>query len=141
MLKKGLGIGVFGGLAPDKYDYSFNADFKSAGLYGYLDRDSYKLKLGYENINFKGKTDREYFSLKFFSDLENKVKLNVISSASINQLTHDIDIENVNTNFLYNYSKDLRLGLFYNYYRAIKYFESSKQFIKSRMKLKLVGHN
>ena len=126
--KKGLGIGVFGGLAPDKYDYSFNADFKSAGLYSYLDQDSYKLRLGYENINFKGKTDREYFSLKFFSDLKNKVKLNVISSASINQLTHDIDIENINTNFLYNYSKDFRLGLFYNYYRAIKYFESSKQF-------------
>jgi hypothetical protein len=125
---KGVGVGIFGGLAPDKYDTSFNTKFRSAGIYGFLNQDKYTLDLGYENLSYKGKTDREYFSVKFFSAISDKTGFNAISSASINQLTNKPEIENVNANFIYNYSKYLRVDLFYDYYRAIRYFESSKQF-------------
>jgi hypothetical protein len=124
-----LGIGIFGGLAPDKYDYSFNSKFKTAGIYSFLDRDRYKLRFGYEKLYYDGKTDREYLSFKLFSDFNKKTWFNLLSSASINQVTDKIDIDNLSTNLLYKYSKDLRMSLFFNYYRAIRYFESSKKFI------------
>jgi hypothetical protein len=126
--RKGLGVGIFGGFAPDKYDTSFNTKFRSFGLYGFLENDKYTLDLGYENLSYKGKTDREYFSVKFNSAISDKARLNVISSANIDQLTNNINIENINANFLYDYSKDLRIDLFYDYYSAIRYFESSKRF-------------
>ena len=123
-----LGIGIFGGLAPDKYDYSFNTKFKTAGIYSFLDRDRYKLRFGYERLYYDGKTDREYISFKLFSDFNKKIWFNLLSSASINQLTNKIDIDNLSTNMLYKYSRDLRFNVFFNYYRAIRYFESSKKF-------------
>lgn len=125
---EGLGLGLFGGLAPDKYDYSFTSNFRSFGAYGYVNRDNYNMSVGYENLNFKGETDREYISLKSYVEFNKQVRVNLISSASINQITKDVDIENINANLTYNYSRDLRFNVFYNYYRAIRYFESSKQF-------------
>jgi len=124
-----LGIGLFAGLAPDKYDYSFNSKFKTAGIYSFLDRDRYKLRFGFEKLYYDGKTDREYLSFKLFSDFNKKTWFNLLSSASINQVTDEIDIDNLSTNLLYKYSRDLRFNFFFNYYRAIRYFESSKKFI------------
>jgi hypothetical protein len=57
------------------------------------------------------------------------MRLNVISSASINQLTDDIDVENANVNYLYSYSKKLRFNLFYNFYRTIKYYASTSAYL------------
>ncbi len=124
-----LGIGLFAGLAPDKYDYSFNSKFKTVGVYSFLDRDRYKLRFGFEKLYYDGKTDREYLSFKLFSDVNKKTWFNLLSSASINQVTDEIDIDNLSSNLLYKYSKDLRFSVYYNYYRAIRYFESSKKFI------------
>ena len=123
-----IGIGIFAGLAPDKYDYSFNSQFKTAGIYSSLDKDRYKLRFGYEKLYYDSKTDREYISFKLFSDLNKKTWFNLLSSASINQLTDNIDIDNLSTNLLYKYSRDLRFNLFYNYFSAIRYYESSKKF-------------
>ncbi|UCH82372.1 MAG: SPOR domain-containing protein [Nitrospiraceae bacterium] len=124
-----IGIGIFAGLAPDKYDYSFNSKFKTAGVYSFLDRDRYKLKLGYEKLFYDGKTDREYLSFKLYSDFNKKMWFNLLSSASINQIINSIDVDNMSTNLLYKFSRDLRVNFFFNYYRAIRYFESSKKFI------------
>lgn len=131
LLGKGLGVGIFGGLAPDKYDSSFNSKYKSAGIYGFLDQDKYQLNIGYENLSYKGKTDREYFSVRLNSDVSNKVRLNALSSVSVNQATNKLEVENANVNISYAYSKALHFQLFHDYYRAIKYFESSKKFLDS----------
>jgi hypothetical protein len=127
--KEGEGIGIFGGLAPDKHDDSLNTDFESFGSYAFLEKKKYKLHFGYENLSYKGDTDREYFSLKLYSKLNDKMRLNVISSTSINQLTDNIEVENANVNYLYSYSKKLRFNLFYNFYRTIKYYSSTSAYL------------
>ncbi len=128
-LNDDLGIGIFTGLAPDKYDYSFNSKFKTLGIYSFMDSVKYKLRIGYERLYYDGKKDREYFSFKLFSTPTKKTRFNVLSSASINQLTNSVDIDNLSATVMHKYSKHLRFNLFYNYYRAIRYFESSKKFI------------
>ncbi len=122
------GFGVFGGLAPDKYDNSFNTKFSSFGLYGFFEEKKFKLDLGYENLHYKGKTDREYFSTRLHSDISSKLRLYASSSISVDQISDSFDIERVSTSIQYTLSKAIRFNVFYNYYRAIKYFESSKQF-------------
>ncbi len=122
------GFGIFGGLAPDKYDNSFNTEFRSLGLYGFFEQNKFKLNFGYENLNYNGKTDREYFSARLHSDLGSKVRLYASSSISVDQISDSFDVERVSTSLQYTLSKPLRFNIFYNYYRAIKYFESSKQF-------------
>ena len=123
-----LGLGIFGGLTPDKYDYSFNAKFKTIGIYSFMDRVKYQLRFGYERLYYDGNTDREYFSFKLFSTPTEKTRVNVLSSASVNQLTNNIDIDNLSATLIHKYSKNLRFNLFFNYYSVIRYFESSKKF-------------
>ena len=127
--KEGEGFGIFGGVAPDKHDESLNTDFRSFGSYGFLEKKKYKLHFGYENLSYKGDTDREYFSMKLYSTPNKKMRLNVISSASINQITDDLEVENTNINYLYSYSKKLRFNLFYNFYRTIKYYSSTSAYL------------
>jgi len=126
----GLGFGVFGGLAPDKQDESLNADYKSYGGYTFLNHEKHKVQFGYENLSYKGDTDREYFSLRIFSKLHEKVRLNAVSSASINQLTNNFEVENANVNLLYAYSGSLRFNVFYNYFQTIKYYESTREYLE-----------
>ncbi len=127
----GWGAGVFGGLAPDKYDNSFTRDFASLGAYGFYESARYRLQMGYERLLYKGSTDREYVSFKLFSHPAEKVRFNLISAASLNQETNRPEMENLSMNLIYAYSRQLRLNFYYNYFRAIKYFESSKKFIES----------
>lgn len=124
--KKGIGIGVFGGLAPDKFDDSLNDDYQSAGLYGFLNRQHHKISLGYEHLSYKGSTDREYFSLRAYSRLTKKIRINGLASVRKNQLTDNFEMENANANLTYSHSSKLRFSIFGNYYRTIKYYESSK---------------
>jgi hypothetical protein len=128
--KEGLGVGVFGGLAPDKYDDSFSTKFRSAGIYGFLDRTDHKISLGYENLTYDGETDREYFSIRVYSKLDKKFRLNALSSVTKNQITNKPEMENANVNLLYSHSRKLRFNVFFNYYRTIKYFESSKYYFE-----------
>ena len=128
--KEGLGVGVFGGLAPDKYDDSFSTKFRSAGIYGFLDRTDHKISLGYENLTYNGETDREYFSIRAYSKLNKKFRLNALSSVTKNQITDKLEMENANANLLYSHSRKLRFNVFFNYYRTIKYFESSKYYFE-----------
>jgi hypothetical protein len=124
----GFGVGVFGGLAPDKIDESFGTEYKSIGIYSFYYKDWIRLMTGFEHLRYNGKTDREYASLKVFSKLNEKTRLNAISSVSINQITNNVEVENVNLNLLHSYSKKLRMNVFYNYYRTIKYYESAKYY-------------
>lgn len=125
----GLGFGIFGGLAPDKQDESLNTDYESIGGYTFLNKQDHKIQFGYENLSYKGATDREYFSLRIFSKLHEKLRLNAVSSASINQLTENFEVENANVNLLYRYSKNLRFNIFYNYFRTIKFYESTREYL------------
>jgi hypothetical protein len=122
----GFGVGIFGGLAPDKIDESLDIDYRSFGVYAFYYKDWIRLMTGYEHMRYHGKTDREYASLKIFSKLSDKTRLNAVSSVSINQLTNDFEVENVNVNLLHSFSKKLRMNAFYNYYNTIKYYESAK---------------
>ncbi|MBI5663854.1 MAG: hypothetical protein HZC49_02005 [Nitrospirae bacterium] len=126
-LKKGMGLGLFGGLAPDLYDNSVNGKFKSLGAYGFLDQEKYQLYFGCEDLMYEGKTDRQYCSARLNSTLNEKVRLDGLSSVSINQATKKYEIENASANLSYAATRDLRFQIFYDYYRAIKYFESSKK--------------
>ena len=125
----GIGFGIFGGLAPDKQDESLNADYKSIGGYGFLNQENNKVQFGYENLAYKGDTDREYFSLRIYSKFHENMRLNAVSSASINQLTNNFEVENANVNLLYRYSKNLRFNIFYNYFRTIKFYESTREYL------------
>jgi hypothetical protein len=125
----GLGLGIFGGLAPDKEDESLNTDFKSIGGYVFLNQEKHKVQFGYENLTYKGATDREYFSLRIYSKFHKKMRLNAVSSASINQLTEDFEVENANINLLYTHSKKLRFNIFYNYFRNMKFYESTREYL------------
>ncbi|MBI4683445.1 MAG: hypothetical protein HY757_10160 [Nitrospirae bacterium] len=127
-IKKGVGVGVFGGLAPDLYDNSIDGKFKSFGAYGFLDQEKYQFNIGCEDLMYEGKTDRQYCSARLNSALSDKVRLDGLSSVSINQATNKFELENARANLSYAATKDLRFQLFYDYYRAIKYFESSKKF-------------
>lgn len=124
-----VGLGIFGGLAPDKEDESLNTDFKSIGGYVFLNKEKHKMQFGYENLTYKGKIDREYFSLRIYSKFHEKLRLNASSSASINQLTENFEVENANINLLYTHSKKLRFNIFYNYFRTIKYYASTREFL------------
>lgn len=126
LFRKWLVIGVFGGLAPDKFDDSLNDDFKSVGLYAFLKTDDHNVSLGYENLTYNGEPDREYFSIRAYSRFYKKLRLNALSSISKNQLTDSFEMETANANLTYSYSKKLRFNAFANYYRTIKYYESSK---------------
>jgi hypothetical protein len=126
--ENGMGVGVFGGNAPDKFTYDFSTKFRSVGGYTFYKNDKYKVQFGYENLTYEGTTDREYFSLKLFSTLNDKTRFNVISATSINQITNNFEIENVNMNLLYAHTKNLRFNLYYNFYNTIRFFESSKIF-------------
>jgi hypothetical protein len=123
-----LTAGIFGGLAPDKYDSSFNSKFKTIGIYAELDRARYNVKAGYENLKYKGETDREYLSVKLYAGLRDDLKLNSTTVASKDQITDEIKFENVNLNLIYSYSKELRFTAFYNYYRAVKLYASAKDY-------------
>ena len=125
----GLGFGMFGGLAPDKEDESLNTDYKSIGGYGFLNQENHKIQFGYENLAYKGDTDREYFSLRIYSKFHEKMRFNAVSSASINQLTENFEVENANGNLLYTHSKKLRFNIFYSYFRTIKFYESTKEYL------------
>ncbi|HBH61839.1 MAG TPA: hypothetical protein DDX85_08900 [Nitrospiraceae bacterium] len=125
-IKKGAGFGVFGGLAPDLYDNSIDGKFKSFGAYGFLDQDTYQFYIGCEDLMYEGATDRQYCSARLNSALSKKVRLDGFSSVSINQATNKFELENASANVSYAATRDLRFQLFYDYYRAIKYFESSK---------------
>jgi hypothetical protein len=127
-IRKDIGIGIFGGLSPDKYDSSFNSKFQTIGIYTDIRKERYNLKVGYENLKYKGETDREYLSMKLDARLRDDLKLNAVTVVSENQITDNIDLENVNMNLLYSYSKDLRFTLFYNYYRAVKLYSSAKDY-------------
>jgi hypothetical protein len=126
--KKGIGVGIFGGNAPDKFTYDFSSKFTSLGGYTFYTTDKYKVQFGYENLAYEGATDREYFSFKLFSTLDEKTRFNVISATSINQVTNSFEVENVNMNLLYAHTKNLRFNLYYNFYNTIRFFESSKIF-------------
>ncbi|KPK01614.1 MAG: hypothetical protein AMK71_04900 [Nitrospira bacterium SG8_35_4] len=126
----GLGFGVFGGLAPDKEDESLNTDYESIGGYLFFNQEKHKVQFGYENLNYKGDTDREYFSLRIYSKFHEKMRLNAVSSASINQLTDDFEVENANINLLYAHSKKVRFNIFYNYFRTIKFYESTREYLE-----------
>jgi hypothetical protein len=126
-IKKGVGFGVFGGLAPDLYDNSIDGKFKSFGAYGFLDQEKYQFYIGCEDLMYDGKTDRQYCSARLNSSLSDKVRLDGLSSVSINQATNKFEIENARANLSYAATRDLRFQIFYDYYRAIKYFESSKK--------------
>ncbi len=130
-----IGVGIFGGLAPDKYDNSFNTKFRTIGAYTFLDSVKYQIAAGYENLIYNGKTDREYLSFRLMSTPLEKVRFNIISSASINQVTNGFDVENINANLMYTFSNDLQLNTYYNYYNTIKYYESSKIFIDETFSL------
>lgn len=123
-----FGVGIFGGLSPDKYDSSFNAKFKTIGIYTELDRAWYNIKAGYENLKYNGETDREYLSMKLYADLRDDLKLNSTTAASRDQITDDVKLENVNLNLNYSYSKELRFTVFYTYYRAVKLYASAKDY-------------
>ncbi len=126
-IKKGVGLGVFGGLVPDMYDNSIDGKFKSFGAYGFLDQEKYQFYIGCEDLMYEGKTDRQYCSARLNSSLSSKVRVDGLSSVSINQATNDFELENARANLSYAVTRDLRFQLFYDYYRAIKYFESSKK--------------
>jgi len=128
--KNGLGIGVFGGLAPDKFDDSFNTDYRSVGLYGFLNKKDHKINIGYEYLTYKGEPDREYFSLRANSRFNKKIRLNAITAISKNQITSNFEMENANANLTYSYTKKLRFNVFASYYRSIKYYESSKYYFE-----------
>ncbi|MBI4687524.1 MAG: hypothetical protein HY756_07060 [Nitrospirae bacterium] len=130
-----LGVGIFGGLAPDKYDNSFNSKFRSIGAYTFFESDKHQAYAGYENLMYNGKTDREYLSFRMMSMPIDKIRFNVISSASINQITKDVEMENASVNFMYSFSKDLQFNTYYNYYNTIKYYESSKAFLDESFSL------
>ncbi len=125
-----FGVGIFGGLAPDKYDDTFNTEFQSIGTYAFLDRPDHKISFGYEQLKYKGETDREYFSGRAYSKLSKKLRLNALSSVSKNQISNDYEVENANINLLYTHSRKLRFNIFYNYYRAIKFYESTKYYFE-----------
>jgi hypothetical protein len=125
----GLGLGIFGGLAPDKEDESLNTDFKSIGGYVFLNQEKHKVQFGYENLTYKGETDREYFSLRIYSKFHEKMRFNAVSSASINQMTEDFEVENANANLQYAHSRKLRFNIFYNYFRSIKFYESTREYL------------
>jgi hypothetical protein len=125
----GLGFGMFGGLAPDKQDESLNTDYKSIGGYSFLQQENNKVQLGYEHLSYKGETDREYFSFRIYSKPHEKVRLNAVSSASINQLTNNFEVENANVNLLYRFSRNLRFNIFYNYFRTIKFYQSTREYL------------
>jgi len=95
-----------------------------------LNREKHEVQFGYENLTYNGDTDREYFSLRIYSKFHEKMRLNAVSSASINQLTEDFEVENANINFLYAHSKKLRFNIFYNYFRTIKYYESTREYLE-----------
>ena len=122
----GLGLGAFGGLAPDKFDDSLNDDYNSFGAYGFLNLDDHKVSLGYEYLTYNGEPDREYFSIRAYSKLSKKIRFNGLSSVSKNQTTDNYEVETANGNLTYSYSRNLRFKVFGNYYRTIKYYESSK---------------
>jgi len=126
-IKKGTGFGIFGGLAPDLYDNSIDGKFKSFGAYGYIDQEKYQFYYGCEDLFYEGKTDRAYCSTRLNSALSSKVRFDGLSSVSINQATKKLELENANSNLSYAATGDLRFQIFYDYYRAIKYFESSKK--------------
>jgi hypothetical protein len=125
----GVGLGIFGGLAPDKEDESLNTDYKSIGGYVFLNKEKHNMQFGYENLTYKGATDREYFSLRIYSKFHEKMRLNAVSSASINQLTEDFEVENANINLLYAHSKKLRFNIFYSYFRTMKFYESTQEYL------------
>lgn len=125
----GAGLGIFGGLAPDKQDESLNTDYKSIGGYTFLNKENHKVQFGYEHLSYKGETDREYFSLRIYSKPHEKVRFNAVSSASINQLTDNVEVENANVNLLYRYSRNLRFNIFYNYFRTIKFYQSTREYL------------
>lgn len=129
-INKDIGIGIFGGLAPDRYDSSFNSKFTSIGVYSEIDKEKYDLKIGYENMRYKGETDREYASMQLDSNPVEKLQLNAVAVGSRNELTKTINLENLNLNALYAYSKDLRFTLFHSYYRAVKLYASAKDYFK-----------
>ncbi|MEW6599589.1 MAG: hypothetical protein AB1499_01325 [Nitrospirota bacterium] len=126
-ISKGMGFGVFGGLAPDLYDNSIDAKFRSFGVYGFLDQEKYQFYIGCEDLMYEGKTDRQYCSARLNSALSKTVRFDGLSSVSVNQATHDFEVENASANLSYAVTRDLRFQLFYDHYRAIKYFESSKK--------------
>lgn len=126
-IKKGMGLGVFGGLAPDLYDNSIDGKFKSLGAYGFFDQEKYQFYIGCEDLMYEGKTDRQYCSARLNSALSDKVRLDGLSSVSVNQATNKFEVENARANLSYAATRNLRFQLFYDYYRAIKYFESSRK--------------
>ncbi len=128
--KNGLGIGVFGGLAPDKFDESLNVDYKSVGIYGFLNKKDHKVNLGYEYLTYGGEPDREYFSVRAYSKINKKVRINALSSISKNQITDTYEMENANANLTYSHSNKLRFNMFANYYSSIKYYESSQYYFE-----------
>jgi len=126
-IKKGMGFGVFGGLAPDPYDNSVDAKYTSFGAYGFLEQEKYQFYVGCEDLMYKGKTDRQYCSARLNAALSDKARFDGLSSVSINQRTNNFEIENASANLSITATRDLRFQLFYDYYRAIHYFESSKK--------------
>ncbi|MBI5057118.1 MAG: hypothetical protein HZB61_10940 [Nitrospirae bacterium] len=130
-ISKGVGFGIFGGLAPDLYDNSIDGKFKSFGAYGYADQEKYQLYYGCENLMYKGEVDRQYCSARLNAALSDKVRLDGLSSVSRNQVTNKFELENAAGNVSYAITRDLRVQVFYDYYKAIKYFESSKKFFNN----------
>ena len=124
--RKGLGIGMFGGLAPDKFDDNLNGKYKSVGGYGFLNRDDHNLSLGYEYLTYNGEPDREYFSARAYSRLSKAIRITGLSSVRKNQITDNYELETANGTLTYSYSRNLRFNVFGNYYKTIKYYASSK---------------
>ncbi|MBI4666647.1 MAG: hypothetical protein HY751_09590 [Nitrospinae bacterium] len=122
------GAGVFGGLRPDPYKDSVNADYNTVGGYLFTRTDELGLSAGYAYDTYKGKKDRERINGVFYimPSIEN---LHFQMSADVDNIDEEADEEhpakqgwevtNLLAHFNWRPVRRLVLSATYNEFRAI----------------------
>lgn len=119
-----LGVGVFGGQAPDPYTDKVSGDYMSYGGYIFSNTPSSGLSLGYVYDSYKGAEDASYIYGSMFMAPSKTLRIFGIIRTDHNVADSTYEITNLMVTASYRPSRSARLSVSYNQYRAIRLYES-----------------
>lgn len=123
-LGDGLGVGVFGGQAPDPYTDKVSGDYMSYGGYVFSNTPTSGLSLGYVYDSYKGAEDVSYIYGSMYMAPSKTLRLFGTIRTDHNVADSSYEITNLMVTASYRPSRSARFSVSYNQYRAIRLYES-----------------
>jgi len=119
-----FGAGLFGGMAPDPYQDTFNGDYTTYGAYLFYDAPATGLSLGYVANLYKGAEDVSYVSASAHTSLSRALTLFGRLRADHNADSGEYQVTNLLLSATYRPGPRGRISFTFNQYRAVRLYES-----------------